>query len=173
MSERELDPERGREVAEGLRELGVRGILITAAKKGYISELKCEMKPCRCPDELGGAEHFDRVPEDLRDWMPTAEHIEWKSMGGKLTVDNVKLAHRLCNRIDYNERSGFPTKKDEARIERARERTGSGKQRLTIEVSSESLSWAVRHINDYIAAQPDRTDPRAHEFVSALTNPAS
>ena len=44
---------------------------------------------------------------------------------------------------------------------------------LTIQVSPESLSWAVRHINNFIASQPVNTEPLAHEFVSALTNPVS
>ncbi|MDX6288022.1 MAG: hypothetical protein QOG53_3507 [Frankiales bacterium] len=44
---------------------------------------------------------------------------------------------------------------------------------LTIRVSQESLSWAVLHINEFIAQQPVNTEPLAHEFVSALTNPLS
>jgi hypothetical protein len=35
-------------------------------------------------------------------------------------------------------------------------------------LSEESLSWAIRHLNDFIASQPVNTEPLAHEFVSAL-----
>ncbi len=42
---------------------------------------------------------------------------------------------------------------------------------LTIRVSQESLNWAVRHINNWIAEQPVNSEPLAHEFVSALSNP--
>ena len=44
---------------------------------------------------------------------------------------------------------------------------------ITIKVSQESLTWAVRHLNNFIADQPVNTEPLAHEFVSALTNPVS
>ena len=170
----ELDPERGREVAEQLKALGFRGILVTAANKGYVTSLSCAMPTCRCPKEVGGKSHFDPVPEELPDWMPTADHMELKSEGGKLTVENVRLAHRLCNRIHYAETHNKAHEKDLERIEAARQRAGlrQGKTRLTIEVSEESLRWAVLHINNYIADQPVNTEPLAHEFVSALTNPS-
>jgi hypothetical protein len=36
------------------------------------------------------------------DWEPTADHYpRLKMHGGHLTPDNVRLAHRLCNRRDY------------------------------------------------------------------------
>ena len=37
------------------------------------------------------------------DWSPTADHYpRLKAHGGHLTPDNVRLAHRLCNRRDYS-----------------------------------------------------------------------
>ena len=44
------------------------------------------------------------------------------------------------------------------------------KVELTITASQESIAWAIRHLNDFIASQPVNTEPLAHEFVSALTN---
>ena len=42
---------------------------------------------------------------------------------------------------------------------------------ITIRVSEESLAWAIRHINDWLAAQPVNTEPLGHEFVTALSHP--
>lgn len=53
--------------------------------------------------------------------MPTADHPPvLKSKGGHLTVDNVRLAHRLCNRIHYSIETGRPHAKDLARVKSAR-----------------------------------------------------
>jgi len=62
MSSVERDPERGRAAAAKLKKLGVKGILIKAAEQGYITQLACKMRKCFCPEELGGACHFDRSP---------------------------------------------------------------------------------------------------------------
>ena len=36
------------------------------------------------------------------DWMPTADHYPMLKMhGGRLTPDNVRLAHQVCNQRDY------------------------------------------------------------------------
>jgi hypothetical protein len=117
----ELDPERGRVVAEQLKKLQVQGILITAAQKGYITELRCQMPECLCPDELGGRGYFEPVRGGLPDWMPTHEHFpRSKAKGGHRTVDNTLLAHRLCNRVDYSKSIGRSYAKDLARVEAAR-----------------------------------------------------
>lgn len=53
-----------------------------------------------CPEELGGACYFEPRGTPLTDWMPTADHYPiLKTNGGHLTVDNVRLAHRLCNNV--------------------------------------------------------------------------
>jgi hypothetical protein len=122
MSRVELDPERGRAVAAGLKALGVKGILIKAAEQGYITELACRMPECFCPKELGGATYFDPVTAELSDWMPTLEHFPTpKREGGRKTVDNAILAHRLCNRIDYSLGAGRSHASDLERIRKARE----------------------------------------------------
>jgi len=108
-------------VAKELRRLGVKGILITAAELGYITEVKCGMRECFCPEELGGASHFVSVTE-YSDWNPTHEHSPIpKRDGGQRTVENSVLAHRLCNRIDFSETSGRPHARDLERIRKARE----------------------------------------------------
>jgi hypothetical protein len=56
------------------------------------------MPQCYC---FRGRRYFD--PKSARsDWEPTADHYpRLKMHGGHLTPDNVRLAHRLCNRRDY------------------------------------------------------------------------
>jgi hypothetical protein len=118
----EPDPARGRAVADELRALGVKGILIRAAEQGYISELVCKMPTCFCPEELGGPGYFLPVTTELSDWMPTHEHFpRAKRDGGRVAVDNAILAHRLCNRIDFSISSGRPHAKDLERVRKARE----------------------------------------------------
>src|SRR5829696_5996404 len=127
MSRVERDPERGRAVAAELKALGVKKReLIRAAEQGYITELACKMPECFCPEELGGASHFAQVTTDWSDWrsdwIPTLEHFPvYKKDGGKATVENAILAHRLCNRIDHSLRVGRSHERDLERIRKARE----------------------------------------------------
>jgi hypothetical protein len=54
--------------------------------------------------------------------MPTVEHFPvYKKDGGKERVDNVILAHRLCNRLDHSLRVGRSHRRDLERIREARE----------------------------------------------------
>ena len=62
----------------------MKGILIKAAERGYITQLACKMPECFCPEELGGACYFEPVTAELSDWMPTHEHFPLsKREGGK------------------------------------------------------------------------------------------
>jgi hypothetical protein len=116
-----LDPARGAEVAKRLRALGVKGILVRAAELGYITEAKCGMPQCFCPEELGGAWYFESLTDGYSDWNPTHEHFSLsKREGGHRTVDNSVLAHRLCNRIDYSIAVGRSHASDLERVRRAR-----------------------------------------------------
>jgi hypothetical protein len=83
---------------EQLEKLGVRGILWQLANDGQIIDIRCEMPQCYCPR---GRACFDpKSPSS--DWSPTPDHYpKLKADGGRLTPDNVRLAHRLCNRRDY------------------------------------------------------------------------
>jgi hypothetical protein len=86
-----------------LRALGVKGVLIKAAGQGYITELACAMPKCFCPEELGGASHFVPRTRTWNDWEPTLEHFPIpKRDGGRMSVDNAVLAHRLCNKLDFS-----------------------------------------------------------------------
>ena len=117
-----LDPARGADVAKRLRAWGVKGILVRAAELGYITEAKCGMPQCFCPEELGGAWHFESLTDGYSDWNPTHEHFpRSKREGGHRTVDNAVLAHRLCNRIDYSIAVGRSHARDLERIRKARE----------------------------------------------------
>jgi hypothetical protein len=83
---------------EKLDALGVRGILRQIVRDGQIVDVRCEMPQCYCPRGRGW---FDRVAA-RSEWSPTADHYpRLKTHGGHLAPDNVRLAHRLCNRRDY------------------------------------------------------------------------
>jgi hypothetical protein len=117
-----LDPARGAEAARKLKALGVRGILVEAAERGYITQVTCRMPECFCPEELRGACYFELVTDELTDWMPTHEHFpRSKREGGHRSLDNAVLAHRPCNRIDYSISTGRPYARDLERVKRARE----------------------------------------------------
>lgn len=82
-----------------LEDLGVRGVLRQLAQHGQIIDVRCEMPQCYCSR---GRKYFDPKSPRGSDWEPTADHYpRLKKHGGHLTPDNVRLAHRLCNRRDY------------------------------------------------------------------------
>jgi len=102
--------------------LGVKGILITAAELGYITQVTCRMPECFCPEELGGACYFEPVTHPATDWMATHEHFPRSNReGGHRSPDNAVLAHRLCNRIDYSITVGRSYGRDLERVRKARE----------------------------------------------------
>src|SRR3954468_6284583 len=87
---------------ERLEALGVRGILMQLARDGQLIDVRCEMPQCYC---FRGRRHFEPISPGA-DWMPTADHYpRLKMHGGHLTPDNVRLAHRLCNRRDFEWRT--------------------------------------------------------------------
>jgi ribonuclease HI len=100
-------------VVDHLRVLGVTGVLLKAAEQGRVTEVACQMPKCLCPEEAGGRRYFERKAHPPIDWMPTPDHYPLlKKDGGKLTVDNVRLAHRSCNRVDYALQVGRTHQKD-------------------------------------------------------------
>jgi hypothetical protein len=124
MAKAPRDPERGAAAAAKLKALGVTGILVESAEKGYITQVACKMPECFCPEELGGACYFEPVipGESMTDWAPNHEHYPTpKRLGGHRTVDNSVLAHTLCNRIDYSIAEGRDYRKDLERVRTARE----------------------------------------------------
>jgi hypothetical protein len=88
----------GETPVEKLEALGVRGILWQLARDGQIIDVRCEMPQCYC---FRGRRYFESRSA-RSDWEPTADHYpRLNAHGGHLTPDNVRLAHRLCNRRDY------------------------------------------------------------------------
>jgi hypothetical protein len=92
----------GGSVVDRLAALGVRGVLRQLARDGQLVDVRCEMPQCYC---YRGRSYFEpRGP--YSDWEPTADHYPMLKMhGGRLASDNVRLAHRLCNRRDYQWRT--------------------------------------------------------------------
>jgi uncharacterized protein YoaH (UPF0181 family) len=83
---------------ERLKELRVRGILMQLARDGQLIDVRCEMPQCYCHKGRG---YFDPISPNS-DWEPTADHHPMLKMhGGKLTADNVRLGHQLCNKLDF------------------------------------------------------------------------
>jgi hypothetical protein len=69
------------------------------AERGQILELRCEMPQCYCPH---GREYFVEKAVPPPDWAPSPDHYpRLKADGGHLDPENVRLAHVLCNRVDY------------------------------------------------------------------------
>jgi hypothetical protein len=89
----------GKTVADELRHLGVRGVLVQMAERRQIIDIRCEMPSCY---SHRGRAYFERRTTPLPDWAPNPDHYPiLKSAGGQLTPDNVRLAHVLCNLRDY------------------------------------------------------------------------
>jgi len=86
-------------VADRLKDLGVRSVLLKMAEHRQIIELRCEMPSCYC---YKGRGYFERRDTPLPDWAPNPDHYPiLRSAGGQLRSDNVRLSHVLCNRRDY------------------------------------------------------------------------
>src|SRR2546429_7750207 len=89
----------GDSVADQLRALKTRGVLVQMAERGQLLELRCEMPMCYCHK---GREYFDPRSHPLTAWAPSPDHYpRLKADGGHLVPWNVPLAHVLCNREDY------------------------------------------------------------------------
>ncbi len=94
-------------VADQLRELGVRGVLVQMAERGQILALKCEMPQCYHHNGRGA---FDQVTTPRSKWAPSADHYPvLKSAGGHLRPENVRLSHTECNQRDYTRRKQIGT----------------------------------------------------------------
>lgn len=113
-------------VSYKLQRLGISGsrALITRAERGWVSVLECAMKECFCP---GGRGYFDVVehtaPEKKKSWIPTEDHFPLaEGEDGRRVPENVRLAHRKCNRLGHGETEGNKKKRREAAKERDVER---------------------------------------------------
>src|ERR1700755_2417863 len=94
-------------VADQLRALGVKGVLVQMAERGQLLALKCEMPQCYHHKGRGA---FDPVTTPRSKWAPSPDHYPiLKSAGGRLVPDNVRLSHTECNQRDYNRRKQIGT----------------------------------------------------------------
>jgi hypothetical protein len=85
-------------LAERLRALGTKGVLVQMAERGQIIELRCEMPKCYCPN---GRSYFEPRSQPPPTWSPSADHYpKLKADGGTLVPWNVRLSHVLCNQAD-------------------------------------------------------------------------
>ena len=88
-----------RSVADQLRELGVKGVLVQMAERGQLLELKREMPQCY---HHKGRAAFDPLRKERTKWAPSRDHYPiLKSAGGKLVPENVRLSHTECNQRDH------------------------------------------------------------------------
>lgn len=96
-----------RSVADELRRLGVKGVLVQMAERGQLLAVKCEMPQCY---HHKGRNEFDRVTTPRTKWAPSPDHYPIpKSAGGHLHPENVRLAHIYCNKRDYGWRKQIGT----------------------------------------------------------------
>lgn len=94
-------------VADQLRTLGMKGVLVQMAERGQLLSLKCEMPQCYHHKGRGA---FEKVTTPRTDWAPSPDHYPiLKSAGGQLRPENVRLSHILCNRRDYGWRMRIRT----------------------------------------------------------------
>jgi len=94
-------------VADELRRLGVKGVLVQMAERGQLLDLKCEMPQCY---HHKGRAAFDPVAKTRTKWAPSPDHYPTlKSAGGHLVPENVRLSHTECNQRDYNRRKQIGT----------------------------------------------------------------
>ena len=94
-------------VAEQLRALGMKGVLVQMAERGQLLDLTCEMPQCYHHKGRGA---FDPVTTPRTKWAPSPDHYPiLKSAGGHLVPENVRLAHIRCNKLDYGRRTQIRT----------------------------------------------------------------
>jgi hypothetical protein len=90
-------------VADQLRALGVKGVLVQMAERGQLLAVKCGMPRCYHHKGRGA---FDPVTTPRTKWAPSPDHYPiLKSAGGRLVPENVRLAHIWCNNLDYGRRT--------------------------------------------------------------------
>jgi hypothetical protein len=76
-------------VADQLRKLGMKGVLVQMAERGQLLELKCEMPQCYHHRGRGA---FDQVTTPRTKWAPSPDHYPTlKSAGGHLRLRTFDL----------------------------------------------------------------------------------
>jgi hypothetical protein len=112
----------GESVIERLQTLGLNRkspsgrALLGAAELGLIREVRCALEECLLPEELGGRSFFIARWRNPSDWSPAADRYpRLQSDGGPLVPENVRLSHRLCDRVALIEAAGGTDQRDRAR----------------------------------------------------------
>jgi hypothetical protein len=89
-------------IADQLRDLNVKGVLVRMAESGQLLEVKCEMPQCY---HEKGRHEFEPLSTERKEWAPSRDHYPiLESAGGKLVPENVRLSHTECNQRDYTRR---------------------------------------------------------------------
>jgi hypothetical protein len=103
-----------KEAAERLRKLGLHGYVLTLIEQDEILPV-CVAKDCPSPAD------FDPITPAPCDWGPTTDHYpKLRKDGGTRGLDNVRLMHCICNRLDYTRAHGVPHARDLAKLEQRR-----------------------------------------------------
>ena len=95
-------------VADELRRLGVKGVLVQMAERGQLLALKCEMPQCYHHKGRGA---FDPVTTPRTKWAPSPDHYPTlKSAGGHLRPrERSTCPTSECNKRDYGWRKQIRT----------------------------------------------------------------
>ena len=103
-------------VADELRGLGMKGVLVQMAERGQLLALECEMPQCYHHKGRGA---FDPVGTKRTMWAPSHDHYPiLKSAGGKRRPENVRLSHTECNQRDHLRRRQIGSDARERQIPR-------------------------------------------------------
>ena len=94
-------------VADQLRKLGMKGVLVQMAERGQLLALKCEMPQCYHHKGRGA---FDPVTTPRTKWAPSPTTTRSSSRpAGTSFPENVRLSHTWCNQRDYGWRKQIGT----------------------------------------------------------------
>ena len=93
-------------VADQLRALGVKGVLVKMAERGQLLALKCEMPQCYHHKGRGA---FDPVTTPRTRWAPSPDHYPILIGRGPPRPRERRLSHIWCNNRDYGWRTQIRT----------------------------------------------------------------
>ena len=131
-------------LAERLKALGVKGVLVDMAKNGQILALRCEMPTCYCPN---GRRHFEGRPKTtpFPDWAPNADHYPRLKMDdGHLDPWNVRLAHVYCNNLDVGWRSRIRSMLEKEPARSCKSITDALNKKKNVQVPFDEESWTAK-----------------------------
>lgn len=133
-------------LSDRLLKLNAHAVLILAAERGLITELRCSYEGCVCPE---GDRSFAKK-SGWNPWAPSADHYPIPAReGGQLVPENIRLTHFRCNQQAYF---------DEPKDSRTRAAISAGRAQI-----KQSLSETMKRLwadPEYRAKQlENRLDP--------------